>query len=391
MKEREKEARRKKLEEKQGRQELRARGKELEERLKTQTQDLTPNNLPSTFNLQPSPPLHIRIATRKSELALWQANWVGGRLEALGHSVELVLIETKGDKTQAGNKPFAQIAGQGFFTKAVQDALLDGRADMAVHSHKDLPSAPFEGLEVAAVSKRADPRDVLLVRRGEGQALEARSEERKAKSVGEKSDVRSQALKDSPAAQDQKSPPTLDLQSLDLLKKGAGVGTSAVRRQQQLLALRPDLNVKELRGNVPTRVRKLQDGEYDAIVLAAAGLARLELSLSSLRVVPLEPSVMMPAPAQGALALETRRDAYAVASVLTELHDITTYKAVAAERGLMSMLQGGCQLALGAYATYAAGVVTLRAWYEGQTVEVANPSSEGAAMLAFDALGRPTV
>ena len=130
---------------------------------------------------------------------------------------------------------------------------------------------------------------------------------------------------------------------------------------------------------------------YDAIVLAAAGLERLELDLSGLEVVVLEPQVMVPAPAQGALALETRRDAYEVASLLTDLHDIRTYKAVAAERGLMAMLQGGCQLALGAHAVYEDGVVKLKAWYEGHYIEVANPSSEGAAMLAFEALGRPTV
>ena len=290
----------------------------------------------------------IRIATRKSQLALWQANFVKRRLEALGHGVELVLIETQGDKDY---QPFALMQGQGFFTKAVQDAVLAGEADVAVHSHKDLPSAPMPMLEIAAVTSRADPRDVLLVR-----------------------------------------PERFDSSAQNLpLTEGATVGTSAVRRQKQLLALRPDLVTKELRGNVPTRVQKLRDGLYDAIVLAAAGLERLDLDLSGLEVVVLEPQVMVPAPAQGALALETRRDAYEVASVLTDLHDIRTYKAVAAERGLMAMLQGGCQLALGAHAVYENGVVKLKAWYEGHYIEVANPSSEGAAMLAFEALGRPTV
>ena len=294
----------------------------------------------------PSP---LRIATRGSELALWQANWVRAQLEALGHSAELVLIETKGDRTQADNQPFAQMTGQGFFTKAVQDALLDGRADLAVHSHKDLPSAPFPGLEIAAVTERADPRDVLLMR-----------------------------------------PESFDTNAgiLPLTEK-AKVGTSAVRRQRQLLALRPDLHVAELRGNVPTRIQKLREGNYDAIVLAAAGLARLDLDLADVQVVPLEPETFMPAPAQGALALETRRDAYDVAALLTDLHDIESYKTVAAERGLMSMLQGGCQLALGAYARLQAGTIKLMAWYEGSFVEVEHPSSEGAALLAFDALGRP--
>lgn len=320
-----------------------------EERRKKKDKDLS-----SILNLSSS--IHIRIATRKSKLALWQANWVKGRLESLGHSAELVLVETQGDKTQGDNKPFAQMAGQGFFTKAVQDAVLANHADMAVHSHKDLPSMPFAGLEIAAVTERADPRDVLITKNEERRT----NEEKEASSIFN-------------------------------FPSSIVVGTSAVRRQRQLLALRPDLKVKELRGNVPTRVQKLRDGQYDAIVLAAAGLERLELDLSDLEVIVLEPDVMMPAPAQGALALETRRDAYEVASVLTELHDIQTYKAVAAERGLMSMLQGGCQLALGAYATCENGIVKLRAWYEGETVEVENPSSEGAAMLAFEALGRPTV
>ena len=289
----------------------------------------------SGFSFQSLSTTHIRIATRRSDLALWQANWVRDQLETLGHTVDLVLIETKGDKTQSEDKPFAQLSGQGFFTKAVQDAVLDGRADMAVHSHKDLPSTPFAGLEVAAVTKRADPRDVLLVKR----------QERGEREKGEK--------------------------ALGSLPEKSVVGTSAVRRQKQLLSLRPDLNVKELRGNVPTRVQKLRDGHYDAIVLAAAGLERLGLDLSGLSVYPLAPSVMMPAPAQGVLALETRRDGYDIASILTELHDNETYKAVAAERGLMSMLQGGCQLALGAYATYEQGKVTLSAWYEGENGESA--------------------
>lgn len=292
--------------------------------------------------------MKIRVATRKSQLALWQANFVKAKLEALGHGVDLVLIETQGDKDQ---QPFALMQGQGFFTKAVQDAVLAGEADVAVHSHKDLPSAVMPGLEIAAVTERADPRDVLLVR-----------------------------------------PETFDAAAQNLpLKEGATVGTSATRRQKQLLSLRPDLATRELRGNVPTRVQKLRDGHYDAVVLAAAGLERLALDLSGLEVLMLEPDVMVPAPAQGALALETRRDAYEVASVLTDLHDILTYRAVAAERGLMAMLQGGCQLALGAHAVYADGVVRLKAWYEGHYVETEHPSSEGAAMLAFEALGRPTV
>lgn len=287
----------------------------------------------------------VRIATRGSELALWQAHFVRDRLRALGHEVALVIVETQGDRSR---QPFAQMQGQGFFTKAVQDALTDGRADLAVHSHKDLPSAPAPGLEIAAVPERADPRDVLLVR---------------------------------PEAWDESAPLPV--------RRGAVVGTSAARRQRQLTFSRPDLEVRELRGNVPTRVEKLRSGAYDAIVLAAAGLARLELDLGGLETRYLEPEVMVPAPAQGALALETRRDDYALAQLLTELHDLRAYRSVAAERGLMGMLQGGCQLALGAHARLDANVVRLRAWYEGELAEVEHPSAEGAAMLAYEALGRP--
>ena len=288
---------------------------------------------------------HIRIATRKSDLALWQANWVKDKLESLGYTTELILIETQGDREQDA---FRLMQGQGFFTKAVQDAVLAKEADVAVHSHKDLPSAPMPGLEIAAISEREDPRDVLLVR-----------------------------------------PEAFDMDAVLPLQQDVKVGTSATRRQAQLLYLRPDLNVQELRGNVPTRVQKLRDAQYDAIVLAAAGLARLELDLSGLEVRFLSPELFVPAPAQGVLALECRRDDFELASVLTELHSVEAYKAVAAERGLMAMLQGGCQLALGAHAVLKDNEVELSAWYEGERVTVSHPSSEGAAFLAYEALGRP--
>lgn len=288
----------------------------------------------------------IRIATRKSALALWQAEFVRSRLMVLDHEVELVPIVTQGD---VDSRPFDRMEGQGFFTKAVQDAVLDQRADLAVHSHKDLPSLNAPGLEVAAVPERADPRDVLLV---------------------------------NPVAyREQESPLPLAPDSR--------VGTSAARRRKQLAMLRPDLQLHELRGNVPTRVEKLRNGDYDAIVLAAAGLGRLELDLDGLEVRVLEPQVLVPAPAQGALALEVRRDDYQLAALLTELHDVQGYRAISAERGLMAMLHGGCQLALGAHATLDGENVRLHAWYEGQGVVVEHTSPEGAAMLAFDALGRP--
>jgi hydroxymethylbilane synthase len=288
----------------------------------------------------------IRVATRKSELALWQAEYVRARLTELGQRVELVPIVTQGD---VDSRPFSRLQGQGFFTKAVQDAVIDGRADLAVHSHKDLPSQAAPGLEIAAVPERADPRDVLLVNR----------------------------LAFEPGAE------RLPLAS------GARVGTSAARRRKQLAAMRPDLDLAELRGNVPTRVGKLRDGEYDGIILAAAGLDRLRLDLDGLEALTLEPEVLLPAPAQGALALEIRRSDYRLAALLIDLHSVRDYRTVSAERGLMAMLQGGCQLALGANAVLDGENVRLRAWYEGLAVVVEHPTPEGAAMLAFDALGRP--
>lgn len=290
--------------------------------------------------------MKLRIATRQSALARYQAEWVKARLEALGHAAELVLIETQGDRE---NRPFAEMQGQGFFTKAVQAALLAGEAELAVHSHKDLPTAPVAMLEVAAIPERADARDALVIR---------------------------------PEAY------TPDAPELPLTP-GAKVGTSAARRQAQLRALRPDLVPRELRGNVPTRVDKLRQGHYDAIMLAMAGITRLGLKLDGLVLVPLAPERFVPAPAQGALAIECRRDAYEVASLLTDLHDIASYQVVAAERGLLAMLEGGCQLALGAHARLEEGVIALDAWYAGQRVRVSHASSEGAAMLAFEALGRP--
>lgn len=209
---------------------------------------------------------------------------------------------------------------------------------------------PAPGLEIAAVSERADPRDLLVAR---------------------------------PDAYDKDAYPLP-------LRSGANVGTSAARRQAQLRHLRHDLNVQELRGNVPTRLAKLRDGHYDAILIAAAGVARLNLDLEGLHHVRLEPTLFVPAPAQGVLALECRRDDEEVAALLSDLHDRDAYRCVAAERGLMGMLQGGCQLALGAHARLHQGDLVLIAWYEGKHISVRHAKSEEAACLAFEALGRPS-
>ena len=266
----------------------------------------------------------IRIATRGSALALWQANWVRAQLlERQAVNIELKIIETQGDRESAA---FRNMLGQGFFTKAVQEAVLEGKADIAVHSLKDLPSAVTHGLTIAAIPEREDAREVLLM-----------------------------------------LPKVFDSSAANLpVRLGAIVGTSAVRRQAQLSALRPDLGLRELRGNVPTRVDKLRRGDYGAIVLAAAGLKRLNLDLRDLKMITLEPDVFAPAPGQGALALECRTDDARTLDLLGILDNKDAREIVQTERGLMAKLEGGCQLALGASALKLEGGVSLLAWYGGR-------------------------
>jgi hydroxymethylbilane synthase len=288
--------------------------------------------------------LSLRIATRGSALALWQAQFVQAKLEASGVSSALVIVETQGDKNLA---PFSALQGQGFFTKAVQDAVLDGRADLAVHSLKDLPSSATPGLTVAAIPEREDARDVLLAR-----------------------------------------PEAVDAARPLALRAGSRLGTSAVRRRAQALMLDGALEVRELRGNVPTRVDKLRRGEYDAIVLAAAGLKRLGLELDDLYVQPLEPHVFVPAPGQGALALECRADDAETVQTLRALEDRAARETVAAERGLMARLHGGCQLALGAWARLEGEAVALTAWYAGRVYETNGSSAADVAERAFALLSK---
>jgi len=287
----------------------------------------------------------VRIATRASELALWQARWVAARLAELGHASELVEVTTVGDASAA---PVREL-GVGVFVKGVQDAVRDGRADLAVHSFKDLPAAPMPGLEVAAVPPRAATHDVLLLR---------------------------------PEAYDHAGGPLP-------ATAGARVGTGAVRRIAQLAALRPDLRPAEIRGNVPTRVARLRAGAFDGIMVAAAGLDRLGLDLDGLVRVDLDPVVFLPAPAQGALALEIRRGD-ALGDLLTDLHDVRGFAPVAAERGLLALLDAGCQLALGAHARRADdGAIVLDAWFDGRRATARHALPEAAALHAYDALGRP--
>jgi len=255
------------------------------------------------------------IATRGSQLALWQANHVKARIEAVspGTTVELDIIKTSGDKIL--DVPLAKVGGKGLFVKEIEQALVDKQADLAVHSMKDVPAELAPGLVIAAVSAREVPWDALCAR----------------------------------------TPTTLDE-----LPKGAVVGTSSMRRQAQLLARRPDLKIKMLRGNVPTRLKKLDDGEFDAVVLASAGLRRLGLGDRITQELGLEVSI--PAVAQGVLAIEIRDGDAAVRDLVRKaIHDEVTSQKIAAERTFLAKMGGSCQTPLAAHAVPLPGD-QLRVW-----------------------------
>ncbi len=251
--------------------------------------------------------MNVRIATRGSDLALWQARFVARALEEHGHACSLVVLKTRGDLID--DVPLTKVEGKAFFTAEIERALLDGSADLAVHSHKDLPSEAPPGLCIAAIPARGNAGERLLVRR-------------------ERVD---------------------SAQAFLPLALGARVGTSAPRRAQQLLALRPDLALLDLRGNVPTRVERLRQGRYDAIVLAEAGLERLALELGDLESLALPQDWFVPAPAQGALAVQARaEDRALIEAVHSALHCPHSARLVAAERGVLVAAGGGCNLPLGA-------------------------------------------
>lgn len=261
----------------------------------------------------------LRIATRGSQLALWQAQHVADLLtqQEPTLSVELVVLTTQGDRIQ--DRPLAELGGKGLFTKEIEQALLDGSADIAVHSMKDLPAQQPDGLILAAVPTRADVSDALIVR----------------------SALRPQGL----------SSPTTARQILNSLPPGARVGTSSVRRQSQLAALCPGIQLVALRGNVDTRLRKLDAGELDAIVLASAGLSRLGLSERiTARFLPTE---LVPACGQGALALQCRDSDGDTQARLGYLHVQRDALVVQAERAVNEQLGGNCHTPLGAYGVWA--------------------------------------
>jgi hydroxymethylbilane synthase len=234
----------------------------------------------------------IRLGTRASLLAQWQAQWVAAQLRGLGVEVELVPVATGGDQQQT---PIGAIGGRGVFTKEIQHELLARRVDLAVHSLKDLPTEPVAGLCLAAVPPRAAVGDALISER---------------------------------------------YGSLDQLPPGATVGTGSLRRRAQLLHARPDLVVRDIRGNVDTRLRKLRAGEHDAIVLAEAGLERLGLAGQITERLPA--AIMLPAVGQGALALETRSDDRVTQELVQALDDAASHAAVSAERAMLTALRGGC-------------------------------------------------
>jgi hydroxymethylbilane synthase len=259
--------------------------------------------------------MKLRIGSRGSQLALWQANYIADLLRANDHTVEIDIIKTTGDRLQGVT--FAQVVAEsgtakGMFTKEIEEALAEGRVDLAVHSLKDLPTELPEGFALAATPKRVDPRDVLV---------------------------------------------SVQYADLASLPQGAVVGTSSQRRRAQLKALRPDLEAVEFRGNVDTRLRKLTEGQVDAILLAAAGLDRL--GKTEWMRERLDPKDFCPAAGQGSLGIETRKDDAATQAALDFLNDEATRFAVTAERAALAALGGGCQVPIGIHCRVASPQVGL--------------------------------
>ncbi len=250
----------------------------------------------------------VIIGSRGSDLALWQAHFVKGELEKLNCTVEINIITTQGDRIQ--DLSFDKLEGKGFFTKEIEEALLNKTIDLAVHSHKDLETNPPAGLSIACVSERANPADLLLIRNS-----------------------------------------SVDTTQKWGLKINAVVGTSSARRKAQMAHFRNDVTLKDLRGNVPTRIQKLRDGGYDAILLAKAGIDRLGLDLSEFHCVTLDPTEFVPAPAQGVLGLQIRSEDHELHALLQQMNHDAVQERIGLERRILNLLDGGCQLPLGVYCT----------------------------------------
>jgi hydroxymethylbilane synthase len=254
----------------------------------------------------------LRIGSRGSQLALWQSNHISALLRERGHSVEIQIIHTTGDKIT--DVALAKVGTKGMFTKEIEEALAANQVDLAVHSLKDLPTELPLGFEIAAIPRRESPLDAFL---------------------------------------------SLEFGSIEALPQGACVGTSSLRRQAQIKALRPDLDIHALRGNVDTRLRKLEEGQYAAIILAAAGLNRLGLTKHVKTIIPA--AVMCPAAGQGALSLEIREGDAATREHLAFLDDASARATVTCERALLNAMGGGCQVPIGALASYEDGTLALQA------------------------------
>lgn len=262
--------------------------------------------------------MRIRVGTRGSRLARIQSEWVAARLRAAGHEPEMVIVRTTGDRVQ--DRAFAEVGSPGLFVAEIERALLEERIDCAVHSYKDVPSASPPELVIAAVPERVDPADRLL--------------------------AREEALVPGGTG-------------LDRLAQAARLGTASARRQALVRSERPDIRIELLRGNLPTRVRQVQDGHYDAILLAAAGLDRLDraaeadpglaLPRDGLVELRLDPERFVPAPSQGALAVQVRRADEAAVAAVDALDDRAAHAAVRAERALLERVQGGCTVPFGAW------------------------------------------
>lgn len=263
--------------------------------------------------------MKITIGTRGSMLALWQSEWVRSELERLhpGIEVELKKIKTTGDKIL--DVPLAKVGGKGLFVKEIEEAMLRGEVDIAVHSMKDVPTEFPEGLFLAVICKREDPRDAFISR---------------------------------------KTPNGFEYPTLDSLPEGSRVGTSSLRRSSQLLAMRPDLKIEQLRGNVDTRLRKLDEGQYDAIILAAAGIKRLGRSERIAELIGQD--VILPAIGQGAIGIECREADARVRDLIEPLRHRDTDICVRSERSFLRKLEGGCQVPIAAYATLENGLLRIR-------------------------------
>lgn len=291
----------------------------------------------------------IVIGSRGSDLALWQAYFVKDLLEKSGHAVRIQIIKTQGDIIQ--HLSFDKMEGKGFFTSELENALREKTIDLAVHSCKDLETNQPEDLNIAAILERANPADYLLIRKDHSDKDERWN-----------------------------------------LRKNCKVGTSSARRKMQLSLHRPDLEIDDIRGNVPTRIRKLREGNFDAIVLAKAGLDRLDVDVSDLDGFEFDPCEFIPAPAQGALACQIRTSDKELAEIMSEIHDGEVANRVATERKVLNLFDGGCQLPLGAYCIEKDGGFELRAImaqnYGDLPAEVVlhSDTTEGLAQKAFEAL-----